>query len=211
MVGQVFIKICGMTSESAVVAAIECGVDAIGFVFAPSARRVTPQRAAELSAQAPRDLLRIAVTCHPEQRLVDEIVRYLEPDWLQTDVDDLAALEVPDELTVLPVLRSDEPEPLHLPPRLLFEGPVSGRGVSTNWQRATGLALRSEVILAGGLHAGNVVEAIRRVQPFGVDVSTGVESAPGVKDARRMAEFVTAVRSAADPALGREPSERRNG
>ncbi len=134
-----FIKICGMTSESAVVAAIECGVDAIGFVFAPSARRVTPQRAAELSAQAPRDLLRVAVTCHPEQRLVDEIVRYLEPDWLQTDVDDLAELDVPDELTVLPVLRSDETEPQELPPRLLFEGPVSGRGVSTNWQRAADL------------------------------------------------------------------------
>ena len=159
-----FIKICGMTSESAVVAAIECGVDAIGFVFAPSARRVTPQRAAELSAQAPRDLLRIAVTCHPEQRLIDEIFRYLEPDWLQTDVDDLATLELPDELTVLPVLRSDETDPQHLPPRLLFEGPVSGRGVSTNWQRAAELAQRSELILAGGLHAGNVVEAVAHGQ-----------------------------------------------
>jgi phosphoribosylanthranilate isomerase len=206
-----FIKICGMTSESAVVAAIECGVDAIGFVFAPSARRVTPQRAAELSAQAPRDLLRIAVTCHPEQRLIDEIFRYLEPDWLQTDVDDLATLELPDELTVLPVLRSDEADPQHLPPRLLFEGPVSGRGVSTNWQRAAELAQRSELILAGGLHAGNVVEAVRTVKPFGVDVSTGVESTPGVKDARRMAEFVTAVRSAAAPAIGRGPREKRNG
>ena len=206
-----FIKICGMTSESAVVAAIECGVDAIGFVFAPSARRVTPQRAAELSAQAPRDLLRIAVTCHPEQRLIDEIFRYLEPDWLQTDVDDLATLELPDELTVLPVLRSDDADPQHLPPRLLFEGPVSGRGVSTNWQRAAELAQRSELILAGGLHAGNVVEAVRTVQPFGVDVSTGVESTVGGTDARRMAEFVTAVRSAAAPDIGRGQRERRNG
>ncbi len=206
-----FIKICGMTSESAVVAAIECGVDAIGFVFAPSARRVTPQRAAELSAQAPRDLLRVAVTCHPEQQLIDDIMRYLEPDWLQTDVDDLATLDVPDELTVLPVLRSDETQPQELPPRLLFEGPVSGQGVSADWQRAAGLAQRSELILAGGLHAGNVVEAIRRVQPFGVDVSSGVESAPGLKDARRMAEFVTAVRSAAEPELRRGQGEKRNG
>jgi phosphoribosylanthranilate isomerase len=206
-----FIKICGMTSESAVVAAIECGVDAIGFVFAPSARRVTPQRAAELSSQAPRDLLRVAVTCHPQQQLVDEIVRYLEPDWLQTDVDDIADLQLPDELTVLPVLRSDESDPGNLPPRLLFEGPVSGRGVSTNWQRAAALAQRSELILAGGLHAGNVAEAIRSVQPFGVDVSSGVESTPGLKDARRMAEFVTAVRSAADSGLGRGRRERRNG
>ncbi|HKE45748.1 MAG TPA: phosphoribosylanthranilate isomerase [Steroidobacteraceae bacterium] len=193
-----FIKICGMTSESAVVAAIECGVDAIGFVFAPSARRLTPQRAAELSAQAPRDLLRIAVTCHPEQQLVDEIVRHLDPDYLQTDIEDLAALELPADLSVLPVLRSDEPDPEPLPPRLLFEGPVSGRGIGTNWQRAAQLAKRTELILAGGLHAANVVEAIRYVRPFGVDVSSGVESTRGVKDARRMAEFVTAVRSAGD-------------
>jgi phosphoribosylanthranilate isomerase len=190
-----FIKICGMTSESAVVAAIECGVDAIGFVFAPSARRVTPQRAGELSAQAPRDLLRIAVTCHPDQPLVDEIVRHLDPDFLQTDIEDLAALDLPDGLGVLPVLRSDEPDPPEIPARLLFEGPVSGRGVSTNWERAAGLAVRTELILAGGLHSGNVAEAIRRVRPFGVDVSSGVESTRGVKDARRMAEFVTAVRS----------------
>src|SRR5262245_52476947 len=202
-----FIKICGMTSEAAVIAAVECGVDAIGFVFAPSVRRVTPQRAAALSAQAPRDLLRVAVTAHPEQRLIDEIVEHFEPDWLQTDIDDLAALRLPDELTVLPVLRSDEADPQDLPPRVLFEGTMSGRGVRTNWEGAALLAQRSEVILAGGLHAGNVCEAIRSVRPFGVDVSTGVESAPGVKDARRMAEFVTAVRSAANPELQRGPRE----
>jgi phosphoribosylanthranilate isomerase len=206
-----FIKICGMTSESAVVAAIECGVDAIGFVFAPSARRVTPQRAAELSAQAPRDLLRIAVTCHPEQRLVDEIVRYLEPDYLQTDIDDLETLELPADLHVLPVLRSDEPDPATLPPRLLFEAPVSGRGIGTNWQRAALLAKRTELILAGGLHSGNVVEAIRCVQPFGVDVSSGVESTRGVKDARRMAEFVTAVRSSDEANLRGGQRESRSG
>lgn len=204
-----FIKICGMTSESAVVAAIECGVDAIGFVFAPSARRVTPQRAAELSAQAPRDLLRVAVTCHPDQHLVDEIVHHLEPDFLQTDIEDLAALDLPEDLGVLPVLRSDEPDPPQLPMRLLFEGPVSGRGVSTNWERAAGLAARTELILAGGLHAGNVAEAIRRIRPFGVDVSSGVESARGVKDARRMAEFVTAVRNVADlPDRGQRESRK---
>jgi phosphoribosylanthranilate isomerase len=202
-----FIKICGMTSEAAVIAAVECGVDAIGFVFAPSVRRVTPQRAAELSAHAPRDLLRVAVTVHPEQRLLDEIIEHFEPDWLQTDIDDLAALELPDELTVLPVLRSDEADPTDLPPRVLFEGPVSGQGVNTNWQRAALLAERSEVILAGGLHAANVIEAIHRVRPFGVDVSSGVESVPGVKDARRMAEFVTAVRSAASPEVRRGQRE----
>jgi phosphoribosylanthranilate isomerase len=78
----------------------------------------------------------------------------------------------------------------------LFEGPHSGRGTVGDWAGAAELARRTQVILAGGLHSGNVAQAIAQVQPFGVDVSSGVESAPGVKDARRMAEFVTAVRTA---------------
>lgn len=194
-----FIKICGLTSESAVVAAVECGVDAIGFVFAPSPRQLTPQRAAALSGQAPRDLLRVAVTRHPDQRLIDDICRWLDPDWLQTDIEDLAALQVPARVHRVPVLRAGQRFETPLPMRVLFEGPESGRGATSDWAGAADLARQTEVILAGGLHAGNVARAIERVRPFGVDVSSGVESAPGVKDARRMAEFVTAVRTATQP------------
>lgn len=190
----VFIKICGMTSESAIVAAVECGVDAIGFVFAPSPRQLTPQRAATLSAAAPRELVRVAVTRHPDQKLVDEICRWLEPDWFQTDVEDLADLEVPENVRALPVLRAGRTVPVQLASRVLFEGPESGRGTMSDWSDAADLSRSVEVILAGGLNAGNVSQAIARVRPFGVDVSSGVESVPGVKDARRMAEFVTAVR-----------------
>jgi phosphoribosylanthranilate isomerase len=188
-----FIKICGITSAAAVVAAVECGADAIGFVFAPSPRQLTPAQAADLSGQAPPELLRIAVTRHPTQALVDEIAARVRPHWLQTDIGDLAALNIPAGIRVLPVVRGE----LHGPPpaRLLFEGPVSGRGALGDWDGAAQLARHAELILAGGLHAGNVAAAIERVRPFGVDVSSGVESAPGIKDARRMAEFVTAVRS----------------
>lgn len=191
-----FIKICGMTSPSAVVAAVECGVDAIGFVFAPSPRRLTPAQAAEYALQAPPDLLRVAVTWHPSQQLIDEILEILQPDILQTDVTDFASLDLPGELSVLPVLRAGSELPSVLPPRLLFEGPASGTGTATDWRAASALAKRTELVLAGGLNASNVAEAMARVQPFGVDVSSGVESAPGLKDARRMAEFVTAVRNA---------------
>jgi phosphoribosylanthranilate isomerase len=193
----VFIKICGMTSASAVVAAVECGVDAVGFVFAPSTRRVTPAQAAELSEQAPPGLLRVAVTQHPEQSLVDEILALFAPDVLQTDQPDLATLKLPRQLELLPVLRAGVAEPAVLPARLLFEGPTSGRGETSDWTRAEQLARRSQLIVAGGLTPANVGAAIGRVRPFGVDVSSGVESSPGVKDARRMAEFVTAVRNAA--------------
>lgn len=192
-----FIKICGMTSASAVVAAVECGVDAVGFVFAPSVRRVTPAQAAEWSRQAPQGLLRIAVTQHPEQALIDEILTVFEPDVLQTDHEDLADLRIPADMRVLPVVRAGGVAPTALPVRLLFEGPMSGRGARSDWAGARELAVRSQLILAGGLTAANVGEAIARVRPFGVDVSSGVESAPGVKDARRMAAFVTAVRKAA--------------
>jgi phosphoribosylanthranilate isomerase len=191
-----FIKICGMTSVSAVVAAVECGVDAIGFVFAASARRVTPAQAAELSRQAPRDLVRVAVTRQPAQSLLDEIFTQLRPDVLQTDADDFAALSVPGEVERWAVVRDGETAPQPLPARVLFESCVSGSGTTADWHEAEALARRTQVILAGGLTAGNVAQAIARVRPFGVDVSSGVESAPGVKDARRMAEFVTAVRSA---------------
>lgn len=195
-----FIKICGMTSSSSVVAAVECGVDAIGFVFAPSPRRLTPAEAAHYAVQAPADLLTVAVTWHPSQALVDEILAVLQPDILQTDVSDLALLELPGELGLLPVLRDgagvNEAGNGELPRRLLFEGQTSGSGTPANWEAAEKLARRSQLILAGGLNAGNVTRAIERVRPFGVDVSSGVESAPGVKDARRMAEFVTAVRHA---------------
>jgi phosphoribosylanthranilate isomerase len=193
----VFIKICGMTSESAVVAAVECGVDAIGFVFAPSVRRVTPRQAAQWSLQAPPGLLRVAVTQHPRQSLVDEIVTQLAPDVLQTDIEDLAGLKLPDTVGVLPVLRAGVPMPRVLPQRLLLEGPASGSGREWDWSSARDVARRAQVVLAGGLTPANVGSAIAAVHPFGVDVSSAVESAPGVKDARRIAEFVTAVRIAA--------------
>src|SRR5262245_4118139 len=157
-----------MTSASAVVAAVECGVDAIGFVFAPSPRRVTPVEARELARQAPADLLRVAVTQHPQQPLLDEIFEYLQPAFLQTDITDLASIVVPPDVHVRPVLRAGEPTPDDLPARLLFEGPVSGSGTPGDWRRARELAERSEVILAGGLRPDNVGDAIARVRPFGV-------------------------------------------
>ena len=79
---------------------------------------------------------------------------------------------------------------------VLFEAARSGQGERADWERAAALAARTHLILAGGLTPENVGEAIRRVRPFGVDVSSGVESAPGVKDPARIAAFVAAARAA---------------
>src|ERR1700733_8096969 len=184
-----WIKICGITSADAVAAAAEANVDAIGFVFAPSPRQV--------AALAPPGILRIAVAQHPLQMKVDEICRILKPDYFQTDVEDLRELKIPAHIKVLPVVRFGRKTPNPLPGRMLFEGPSSGIGELADWGRAAELARQTEVILAGGLSPQNLAEAIHAVRPFGVDVSSGVEEVPGVKDPAKIHEFVRAVRAAA--------------
>jgi phosphoribosylanthranilate isomerase len=192
-----WIKICGLTSADGVIAAVEANVDAIGFVFAPSPRQVTPGQAAQLAALSPKHILRIAVAQHPLQMKVDEICRVLKPDFFQTDVEDLRELKIPAGIKVLPVVRFGRKTPNPLPGRIVFEGPTSGIGELADWGRAAELARQTEVILAGGLSAQNVEKAIEVVRPFGVDVSSGVEDHPGVKDPAKIAEFVAIVRSAA--------------
>jgi len=197
-----WIKVCGMTTDEAVEAALAAGVDAIGFVFAESKRQVTPQRASQLAAPARGKVRCIAVTRHPEQSAVDDIIAIFNPDVLQTDIEDFRALNLPATLERLPVVRAgrtdnfDERSGNSLPARLLFEGPVSGTGVPADWQAAHRLARRAELILAGGLSPENVAAAIAAVQPFGVDVSSGVESSPGVKSPERIASFVRSARAA---------------
>lgn len=192
-----FIKICGMTTTEAIHAAVDSGADAVGFVFAPSTRRVTPAGAAKLAAQLRPGILKVAVTQHPDQELVDEIFAALAPDCLQTDVEDFETLRIPDDVGRLPVLRASREPPQQLPIRLLFEGPASGAGRTSDWQAAREIARTRELILAGGLNAQNVVSAIAQVRPFGVDVSTGVESKPGLKDPKKIEAFVRAARRAA--------------
>lgn len=191
-----WLKICGLTSAAAVAAALEARADAIGFVFAPSVRCLSPAAAAELAAPARGRARCVAVTLHPTQAEVDDILHAFRPDMLQADAADFAALTLPAALERLPVVRQDE-VPAALPARLLFEGPRSGAGTCSDWQQAQQLARRTQLVLAGGLNAANVAAAIAAVQPFGVDVSSGVESRPGVKDVAEIVRFAASVRAAA--------------
>lgn len=193
---SLWIKICGLTTPQAVTAAVNAGVNAVGFVFAPSKRQVTATHAAQLVAAVPRDILRIAVMQHPTQALVDEVCTVFNPDVLQTDHEDLAGLSIPAGVRVLPVLRAGLALPTPLPKQFLFEGPISGVGETADWRHAAGLAKQSQLILAGGLNPANIAAAIRAVHPYGVDVSSGVESEPGIKDPRKIAQFVSAARAA---------------
>jgi phosphoribosylanthranilate isomerase len=194
-VTAMWIKICGMTTPEAVAAALDAQVDAIGFVFADSVRRLTPEAAARLAAPARGKLACVAVTRHPSQQALDEILEIFRPDVLQTDAADLATLRVPAELQRLPVLRSISSSGA-VPVRILFEGLASGTGRTCDWGSARQLARRTELILAGGLRTDNVAAAITEVQPFGVDVSSGVESRPGIKSPAEIARFAHAARAA---------------
>ncbi|HTD30829.1 MAG TPA: phosphoribosylanthranilate isomerase [Steroidobacteraceae bacterium] len=192
-----WIKICGLTSPEAVNAALELRVDALGFVFAESPRRLSVSQAAQLAQSAHGRAQRVAVTRHPTQAAVDEIVELFKPDVLQSDAADLERLRLPASLERLAVVRDVAAEVPNLPARILFEGALSGSGVASDWQLARQLSRRTQLILAGGLDCGNVGAAIARVRPFGVDVSSGVEERPGLKSPARMQQFVEAVRAAA--------------
>jgi len=194
---SLLIKICGLRSADDVMAAVDAGADAIGFVFAESKRRVTPTQAAVAASAAPAGILRVAVMLHPSNDEWTGVLESFRPDVLQTDHDDFAALDVPAGVDRWPVFREGAvPVAEPLPRTFLYEGATSGRGRTVDWERAAGVASRGRMLLAGGLDKHNVAEAVLAVRPFGVDVSSGVESAPGVKDPARMREFVMAARAA---------------
>ena len=197
----IWVKICGLTTREAVEAAVAAGADAVGFVFAPSKRQVTATQAVQLVQGLPRRIPRVAVMLHPTQSQLDEVWAEFRPDVLQTDAEDLQTLKIPAGLSVMPVVRNAvrlKPDPHRNHPRLLFEGPVSGVGSTADWHSAAQLARTTELVLAGGLNATNVADAIAAVRPFGVDVSSGVEASPGIKDPARIHEFVRLARAVSE-------------
>jgi len=192
---SIVVKICGFRNEEQVKAAVDAGVDAIGFVFARSVREIAPADAAVISANVPSHINRIAVMRHPSDDEWQKVLQVFAPDVLQTDAEDFASLNVPDSVERWPVYRQGGAVP-DTEGSYIFEGPKSGQGETVDWSRAATLAESGNMILAGGLAAHNVAKAIATVRPFGVDVSSGVESAPGQKDSQMISEFVSAVRAA---------------
>ena len=131
------------------------------------------------------------------------------PDVLQTDAEDYASLDVPDYIERWPVYREQKMVSVTVSVTVsgtvtdtvpdtvfVYEGAKSGAGETVDWARAAEVARQGNMILAGGLDADNVAEAIARVKPYGVDVSSGVESAPGQKDPDLIRAFISAARAA---------------
>lgn len=195
--GGLWVKVCGLRSVEAIEAAAAAGANAVGFVFhEASPRHLDLATARALQAAVPAGIERVAVFLHPSQTLVDDVLDAMAPDCVQTDLGDLVTLRLPEGQRVLPVLRSGVPTGEALPPRCLYESGRSGAGERADWAEASRLARRAALVLAGGLDAANVGEAVRTVRPYGVDVSSGVERERGVKDAGRIREFLRAAREA---------------
>ena len=184
-----WIKVCGITSKAEAEAAIQAGASAIGLVFAASPRRVTLEKAVGIAALA-RGRVQVVGVFKDASKVeaANAVVRF---DLVQIHSE--APLQVP-----LPVLRAIRPE--FLDRNTVKEGETmlidgsEGKGVAFDWERVRSRPGR--FVIAGGLTPDNVAMAVRIARPFGVDVSSGVESAPGKKDPEKMTRFVEAVRSA---------------
>lgn len=189
---SMFVKICGITDVASGIAAVRAGADAVGFVFAPSPRQITPAEAVLVSGELPPALLRVAVFRDPTLEEVEEVLEQFTPDLVQADYASISDLRGMDKL---PVYRPGD----GTPPDgswFLYEGRQSGVGQMTDLDEAARAAVMGDLVLAGGLTPDNVAAAIERVRPHGVDVSSGVESSPGVKDPGSIRSFVAAVRAA---------------
>lgn len=212
------VKICGLSDAESVDAALEAGADFVGFVFfPPSPRNIAFARAAELAARARGRAGIVALTVDADDALIEEIVATLRPDLLQ-----LHGKESPERAAVIrartrrPVMkvisvaeRSDLAAAARYgaADRLLFDAKAppgatrpGGYGAAFDWSLLSGFASPRPWLLAGGLDAANVAEALAATGAGGVDVSSGVESAPGKKDPALIYAFVAAVRAADQPA-----------
>jgi len=200
---RVRVKVCGVTTPESALQACEAGVDALGCVFSDSPRRIGIDTARAIAAVVPPFVTLVAVFRHPRPGEVEDVVAAFGPQLVQVEPDD----RLPD----LSQSRSRYLSVFHDGPQVVDEidrfvadagatTPVhfeaagrGGRGVAPDWDRAAAIARRVPLVLAGGLSPENVSEAIHRVRPFAVDVSSGVESAPGIKDPALVNRFVETV------------------
>jgi phosphoribosylanthranilate isomerase len=200
-----WIKICGITNLEDGLKAVSLGVDALGFVFAPSARRIKPDVAKKVILALPETLLKVGVFVNEEQREVLQVAEYCRLNVLQFHGEESPEYCQKFLHPVFKAIRIRDSESLKEIERyhglsLLLDtySPVQagGTGKSFPWEVALIAKEKRDFILSGGLNPLNVGEAIKKVKPWGVDVSSGVESSSGKKDLLKMEEFVKEVRKA---------------
>ena len=197
------VKICGITDFETAAAAVEAGADALGFVFADSKRKITPLQAKDIIRRLPAGIEKIGVFVNSDPKTVEEISALCGLTMVQLHGDEDAADYQKMALPLIKAAGIGTAEDLKQAigsgvPYLLADAPKGryrgGNGETFDWRLLqTGLPASCKLILAGGLHAGNVREAIRSCSPYMVDVSSGVET-DGKKDLKKIRQFIAAAK-----------------
>lgn len=198
------VKICGITSDEAALCAVQHGADALGFVFAKSKREISIKSAKQIILHLPNDLIKAGVFVNPSKEWIEEVVRGTGINMIQ-----LHGEETPEFCASIPfpvikafsIETADDLKKIHEYPceYVLLDGPKGktyhgGNGISFDWNLLKEFDLKKKkVILAGGLTAENVSEAINEARPFMVDVSSGVET-DGRKDLEKIKSFLTCAK-----------------
>jgi phosphoribosylanthranilate isomerase len=209
------IKICGLKKPESVAAALAGGATHLGFIFfEKSPRHVTAEAARDLCAPARTRAITVAVTVDAVDEYLDEIVSVMQPSMLQLHGHEtpqrVAELKARFGMPVMKAFSLRSPADLAaiapykgVADRFLFDAKPpqgaelpGGNGVSFDWSLLRGLDGGLDYMLSGGINAANVAQAIAQTRCSGLDVSSGVESAPGVKDERLISEFLALARKA---------------
>jgi len=217
---SLLVKICGLSTRETLDAALGAGADMVGFVFfSASPRHLSLETARELGRQATGRALKVALTVDADDLTYDNIIETLRPDLLQLHghesvarVRDLKSRFGLPVMKVIPVATAADLAALSgyaaICDRILFDARApkgatrpGGLGATFDWHLLENLDLQPPFMLSGGLNAGNVAEAVRITHAGGVDVSSGVERAPGVKDCDLIRDFVRAARAAEEMAI----------
>jgi len=204
----VVVKICGITSATDALLAVGMGADAVGFIFAPSPRQMAPAAVADIVKVLPHGILTVGVFRDEAPRRVVEIAHQARLHAVQLHgresaedtrwIRDRVGTTIKAFPAGHPAIERFEEYGAHY---LLIDGANPGSGEVFDWRLAEGVADPRRLIVSGGLRPANVGQAIRRLRPWGVDVASGVESAPGVKDPGKLRDFLVAARDAS-AALG---------
>jgi phosphoribosylanthranilate isomerase len=205
-----FVKICGITNEDDALFAVAMGADAVGFVFAPSPRQVAAQAVYDITRRLPPEILTVAVFRNEHPARVIELANVSGVKAVQ-----LHGRETPEQARqvaasiryVIKAFGADSPDVSRADQfgtdMVLLDAPSPGSGRVFDWRLAAEVPDGLRLILAGGLDADNVADAIEAVEPWGVDVSSGVEAEPGKKDPSKVRRFIANARAAAPtPYLG---------
>src|ERR1700756_2802630 len=211
---SLIVKICGLSTPETLDVAVEAGADMVGFVFfPPSPRHLGLDTARALGKHVRRRAVKVALTVDADDATLANIVEALQPDILQLHGSEtVARLRDIKQKFGLPVMKAMAVEPpadlaslpgyVAVADRILFDARApkeatrpGGLGAVFDWHVLENLDLKLPFMVSGGLNAGNVADAVRITRAGGVDVSSGVERAPGVKDIEMIQKFVRAARA----------------